>query len=333
VLQLTATHHLLRYYKQAPRSSRGRTGRRRSADGQTIAEGDNEEADSSDDSSDGSSSSSSDDDNYAAPAASSTRALHRGSTAALLSTSHRDAVIEEDKRGSDGFFAAAAEDDHFSPPPQLSTARTDAAADSSTGGALAAAAQQQQQQQQQQPVEPPPFTMTIVVLLTGLRIIVADQVLGLHLPIVKLCMGTLTWVWENRLEAEDQQRQKVLQSERDLKHAQTSAAYATQLAASTAGSGVASPMSGRRRISTRPVSLPQGGHAPVAAVHPAALSVSPPSNRPKTVRFSRASGSGASSGDVGDSGRAAVYLNGARRPSHLQIRYHRLIYTALTTVA
>jgi hypothetical protein len=320
IRQLTASFYLLRFdYAQAPRSSRGRTGRRRSADGQTIAEGDNEETDSSDDSC---SSSSSDDDNYDAPASSSTRALHRGSTAALLSTSHRDALIEEDKRGSGGFFAAAAEDDHFSPPPQLSTARTAAAGDSSTSGALAAA----QQQQQQPPVEPPPFTMTIVVLLTGLRIIVADQVLGLHLPIVKLCIGTLTWVWENRLEAEDQQRQKQLQSERDLKHAQTSAAYAAQLAAGAgaAGSAAASP-TGRRRISQRPVSLPQGGHAPAAAVHPAALSVSPPSNRPKTVRFSRASGSGASSGDVGDSGRAAVNLSGARRPSHLQIRYYYLL--------
>jgi hypothetical protein len=51
--------------------------------------------------------------------------------------------------------------------------------------------------------QPRPFTMTVAVIVKGLRIVLVDQVLGLHLPIVKVSLGTLTLMLENRLESEE----------------------------------------------------------------------------------------------------------------------------------
>ncbi len=55
-----------------------------------------------------------------------------------------------------------------------------------------------------------PYTMTIVVVLTGLQVMIVDQVLGLHLPIFKFCVGSLTCFTENRLEEEDKELEDYL---------------------------------------------------------------------------------------------------------------------------
>ncbi|CAN0000342.1 unnamed protein product, partial [Choristocarpus tenellus] len=53
------------------------------------------------------------------------------------------------------------------------------------------------------PTSPPPVTLTLAVVMSGLRFFLVDQVLGLHLPVMKLCLGSFTCVVENRLEIED----------------------------------------------------------------------------------------------------------------------------------
>ncbi|CAN0027667.1 unnamed protein product, partial [Ectocarpus sp. 13 AM-2016] len=56
----------------------------------------------------------------------------------------------------------------------------------------------------------PPFTMALAVMLTGLRVLIVDQVLGLHLPVMKLCLASVSCVIENRLESEDNELERRL---------------------------------------------------------------------------------------------------------------------------
>ncbi len=59
----------------------------------------------------------------------------------------------------------------------------------------------------------PPFTMTVIIVLTDLQVMVVDQVLGLHLPILKCYIGSLTCFVENRLEEEDEMLEDYLRGD------------------------------------------------------------------------------------------------------------------------
>ncbi len=64
------------------------------------------------------------------------------------------------------------------------------------------------------PQQPDPsFTATIIIVLTNLQVMVVDQVLGLHLPILKCYIGSLTCFAENRLEKEDEMLEDYLRGD------------------------------------------------------------------------------------------------------------------------
>ncbi len=60
------------------------------------------------------------------------------------------------------------------------------------------------------PSDDAPYTMTIIVVLTGLQVMIVDQVLGLHLPILKIYIESLSCFTENRLEEEDKELEESL---------------------------------------------------------------------------------------------------------------------------
>ncbi|CAN0004278.1 unnamed protein product, partial [Discosporangium mesarthrocarpum] len=68
------------------------------------------------------------------------------------------------------------------------------------------------------PVTAAPITLTLAVMATGLRVFLADQVLGLHLPVIKLCLGSFACIVENRLENEDQKVEQRLLGGGELPH-------------------------------------------------------------------------------------------------------------------
>ncbi|CAM9539528.1 unnamed protein product, partial [Phaeothamnion confervicola] len=89
-------------------------------------------------------------------------------------------------------------------PTQAHATPATAAADRNGGsGAIPAAAAEVSGKLAAPPPPPPPFTMTVLAFVSGVRIIIADHVLGLHLPVVKLCLGDVACVVEQRLEADD----------------------------------------------------------------------------------------------------------------------------------
>ncbi|CAM9189340.1 unnamed protein product, partial [Hapterophycus canaliculatus] len=88
-----------------------------------------------------------------------------------------------------------------------SGAAATAAENSSRGGdaqgAAVAGARLKKEEEDEEEDSLPPFTMALAVMLTGIRVFLVDQVLGLHLPVMKLCLASMSCVIENRLESED----------------------------------------------------------------------------------------------------------------------------------